>query len=528
MTNLEALVRSVTRPWAVPSGCVVVTDRHGVVDEVCFGTVSPTGWAPVNSVTRFQIGSISKIVTGLVVLRLVEDGALQLTQPIGELLGWLSPALRSESITIERLLQHCSGIISGVEAVPDPLGQLVAAQPRAALPAGESFHYSNFGYLLLGAAASTVTGQTLPELARRLVLEPASMGGALASITDADRDGLAVGTQPLRTGRPWWPGDPLEAAPWLELDGADGNVAASGRELAALGRLLLNRGARVVGEDTFAQMVGRVGPGGEPLLELRGLPASTHSRYGLGVNTELQGGRMLLSHGGGMVGYASFLLVDPTADRAVAVVTSANGDSPVAEAIARVVLADVSVPLNPARWAASGTGRARAVSPGMIGRFGPLSVQAEQQGDEVTLTAELDGIRSPLRWGWGDRIRAELPGTELFGLIFDGDTWSCGQTVYGQDHHSRPEFVPYCGHFRSYTPWFPHLRIVQRGGRLLLCAPGGVEAPGEESELFGLGHGVFAIGSPAGPEHVEFRGLVDGKAQWLERDGCRYSRSFTA
>lgn len=528
MTTVERLVRSVTDPWAVPSGAVVVSDRRGLLEEYYFGPVAPGGSQPVGPETRFEVGSISKIVTALVVLRLTERGSLSLEQPISSLLPWLPASLHSDQITVERLLQHAAGIVSGVEALPDPLGQLIAATPGEPVTAGSRFHYSNLGFLLLGAAARAVGSATLPQLSAELVLDPAGLGDALSSMTDDDRAGFAVGTHPLRPDRPWWPGDPVEPAPWLELDGADGNIAATGRQLAGLGRLLLNQGANVVRTDTFAQMIGRTGPGGEPLLQLHGLPVSHTSRYGLGVNTELQDGRLLLSHGGGMVGYASFLLVDPDADRLVAVTTSAHGDSPVAEAIARVVAAGVEIDLDPAHWAATGSGRARAATPDMLGQFGPLRVSATQTGSVLQLFAELDGTTSPLRWCWGDRVRAELPETQLYGLTFTAEGWACGGTVFGREESPRSELSRYCGHFRSYTPWFGHFRVVQRLGKLLLCAPGGVESPGEEVELVSLGADRFAFDTEAGPERITFSGFVGGVAQLADRDGCQYSRSFTA
>lgn len=527
MTSLQRSVESVTVPWAVPAGAVVVTDAHGVVDEYYFGRRRPGGAEPVDEHTLFEIGSISKVVTGMVVLRLCERGLLSLDQPIGDILDWLAPSLRWEGITLERLLQHSAGILSGVEGLPDPLGQLSAATPAPGRVPGAAFHYSNFGFLLLGAAASWVGGDTLPGLARRLVLEPAGMDGAIAAITDSDRSRLAVGTQTVRPDRPWWPGDPLEAAPWLELDGADGNVAASGPQLAALGRLLLNGGEGVLSPESFAQQVGCTGPGGEPLLTLNGLEPSTRSRYGLGINTERRGTRTLFSHGGGMVGYASFLLVDPSAGRAVAVVTSANGDSPVAEAIARVVLDAAAPDLHPAHWKPSGTGRARAVEPGMVGTFGRLRVETADIDGAPGLVGVLDGVESPLRWGWGERIRSELPGTELHGLTYVDGTWASGDTVFGQDIAVTTAQNPYCGHFRSYTPWFSHFRVIERAGRLLLSVPGGVESPGEECELFPLGDGVFAIDAVDAPETLRFGGPVARLAQWADRDGCHYSRAFT-
>jgi len=60
-----------------------------------------------------------------------------------------------------------------------------------------------------------------------------------------------------------------------------------------------------------------------------------------------------------------------------------------------------------------------------------------------------------------------------------------------------------------------------------MCVPGGVESPGEETELVPVGRSVFGLGASAAQERVEFQGIVGGLAQWADRDGCRYSRAFT-
>ena len=84
------------------------------------------------------------------------------------------------------------------------------------------------------------------------------------------------------------------------------------------------------------------------------------------------------------------------------------------------------------------------------------------------------------------------------------------------------------GHYRSYSPWYPTLRIVHRSGQLLLAAPGGVEAPSEEEELVEIASGVFRIGGdPSTPERLTVGPIVDGLAVSVERDGCLYSRTFT-
>ena len=110
-------------------------------------------------------------------------------------------------------------------------------------------------------------------------------------------------------------------------------------------RVLLGQGkldgAEVISEESFARIVGNLAPDGEDIL-LRGRHEPVlSSRYGLGVNVEETAAGRLLTHGGGMVGYASFLLADLANQIGVVVLSNANGDSPIAELIAREVHAEV-------------------------------------------------------------------------------------------------------------------------------------------------------------------------------------------
>ena len=90
-----------------------------------------------------------------------------------------------------------------------------------------------------------------------------------------------------------------------------------------------------------------------------------------------------------------------------------------------------------------------------------------------------------------------------------------------------PRDRPAVGHYRSYSPWWTHLRIVARGDRLHLVADNGVEADKGQPELVRLDDGVFRIGAdPRLPERLRLGPVVDGSVIWVDRDGCRYSRTF--
>ncbi|MCU1529349.1 MAG: hypothetical protein JWP75_3112 [Frondihabitans sp.] len=553
-------VQAVATAWAVPGGVVVITDREGVVLEHAFGFADRDRGIEVTPDHVFEIGSISKVMTAAVVLQLVESGHLRLTDTAVDILKWLPSALAGSEIMIERLLTHSAGLISGVDAVPDEKAQLggVSTSPSAAAP-GEFFHYSNLGYLLLGQIAARVSGRSLPELVRDGVLSPVGAGRSISTVRHRDRASLAQGYQPRDDDRQWIPGDAQDPAPFLEVAGADGNVACTGRDLAGFARMLLRKGTSddgqvVLSARSFETMTTRLATGGEDVLVVDGVPPTSESRYGCGINVERSEGRLVLTHGGGMVGYASFLLADVDAGFAVVTLTNANGDGPVAEALARTAAARYAGsstaaprPMSSDLWRAPSAGdrpeaRPRILSPAMVGVFfgnaGRLEVRTRHaEAGLVRAEVSLGGQTAELHWTWGARILSPLPTLRLYPLEFDGSNWLSGGDVFRPADQSEPteaepqntpDLEAYCGHFRSYTPWFTNFRTVIRHGVLVLVASPGVEAPSEDVILAPLGNGLFRIGQdPRLPERLQFGPAIDGLAEWVDRDGCRYSRSFT-
>lgn len=553
--SIRAVIEAVAEKWAVPGGAVVVVDRRGEVFSHRFGHADVAEDIPVAPHHRFEIGSISKVFTSIVVLRLCRLGLVQLDEPVCSSLDWLPEPLRADDITIRRLLNHTAGIVASVDALPDEIAQVASFTGEVSpAPPGTFFHYSNLGYILLGLVVRQVSGRRLVELVRELVLEPLGMTSTIACVTHADYPSMARGYQPLHDDRPWAPGGALAGAPWLEVAGADGNVAATVSDLGRFARMLLGRGtlddALVLEGADFSTMTTSTAPDGEDVLALPGVPPTDTSRYGLGINVERADGRTVLSHGGGMVGYASFLWADLDEGVAVCVVTNANGDSPVAEAIARCVAAERRVPgtvhpeaLDPRWWPASLleheglVGRFTDDTKGLASQAGPSEIEVrieDRDGDRIALSVECDGERAPLMRTWSGRAVTSNGSLSRFALAFDTGSWRWGPLEFTRTGGPVPFTAPvegsesFCGHYRSYTPWFTNFRVVLRHGRLFLVAPGGVEAPADEIELVHLSGSTFRIGAdPRLPERVTFGPRAGAVVPWADRDGCRYSRAFT-
>ncbi len=147
------------------------------------------GWADVGlnvantPSTRFRVASITKVLTSILILQLVDEGSLGLDAPVGEYVAGLRPDLGTQ-VTIRHLLTHTSSLPR--EYLPggaDPhreyrLADLVDAVNNSApstLTPGEEVSYSNGGFVLLAAAIETATGLRYRDALRARIFEPVGM-----------------------------------------------------------------------------------------------------------------------------------------------------------------------------------------------------------------------------------------------------------------------------------------------------------------------------------------------------------------
>lgn len=531
MTAAELIGRAaeeLLRHHPLPGGVVVAVDRDRTLFTVPFGHADPDRRTLTRDTHLFEIGSISKLLTSALIGQLADDGKLDLSDRAVDHLPWLAAGPHADAITIDQLLAHTSGLISGSDAVPDAAAQVWALHDRAAAPPGAHFHYSNVGYLVLGEIVRALTGEPHWAVLRRRVFEPLGMDDTLARVTHADRPLLAVGSTPAHDDRPWLPADPLVPSTWLEVDGADGNVALGAAGLGTLLRLLLSDGSvdghRVLSAESWRRITTASAPDGEDVVApAGGLPVSL-SRYGLGVNVERIAGADCLTHGGGMIGYGSFVLADRSNGVAVGALTNADGDCLAVQLLVRfahqVLTAD---------------------APPGLPDFDPVVRAAE--------VADLAGLRGTD--AAGEPVAVELRGEGELALVHaDGAAGRIYRDPYGRlatDHPTlrlhwlyrpaassaspRPtaeQLVTLPGHYRAHTPWFANFRIVARDEQLWLTACRGVEAPTADQQLVPIDGDTFRIGAASWlPERLTCRAVVDGRAVLLDLDGCAYSRTWT-
>lgn len=166
--------------------------QNGTLDWARAYGVSSLQGAPVSTKTLFEAASISKPVTALGVLKLVEEGKIDLDTNVNQYLKrWKTPDNQftvKQKVTVRELLNHTSGIGTHNGDIYDPsspvptLLQLLEGEKPARTPPvrieavpGTEFAYSNGGYLVLSLLIEDVTGESFAEYMKRAVMDPIGM-----------------------------------------------------------------------------------------------------------------------------------------------------------------------------------------------------------------------------------------------------------------------------------------------------------------------------------------------------------------
>lgn len=173
------------------TGLVTVDQGPERVFERTFGFAHRALGVPNTTSTRFAIASGSKAFTALAVLRLVETGALALTDRVRPILGDDLPLI-DDAVTVEQLLTHTSGIGDYLDesdwdeadyVLKAPVHTLAATEAfvpeidghAQAFPPGERFAYCNGGYIVLALIAERVSGVPYHDLVAREVFDRAAL-----------------------------------------------------------------------------------------------------------------------------------------------------------------------------------------------------------------------------------------------------------------------------------------------------------------------------------------------------------------
>jgi len=202
--TLDAAVESFMQKHNVPGLAVAVTKNEKLVYAKGYGKADLESGTDVNRNSLFRVASVSKPITGIAVMKLMEDGKLSLDATVFGEQGILGTTYGSgpypaalEQITVEQLLMHTTG--SWPNTNSDPMFQqgsldvyqlihwVLDNHPVRGNP-GSHYAYSNFGYALLGRIIEEVTGMGYEQYVRTEILNPIGATGIqIGGNTRADK-----------------------------------------------------------------------------------------------------------------------------------------------------------------------------------------------------------------------------------------------------------------------------------------------------------------------------------------------------
>jgi CubicO group peptidase (beta-lactamase class C family) len=299
------------------NGTALVARGGRVVFERGLGFANLEWKIPNDAHTRFEIGSMTKQFTALLILQFVNEGKIKLD---GRLSDYL-PYYRSDTggqVTVHHLLSHTSGI---PEFLTPAFLQDAASRKRYGVrefavercsgdlqfPPGTNFAYSNSGYFLLGAILESVSGKTYEQLLEQQILAPLGMKESGYTSTETILPNRASGYERSQAG--------LKNARYYDMSipFAAGAMYSSAHDLFLWDQALYTE---------------RLLPA--RLRDLLFKPNLENYGYGWGILIPAQGspyaGESLPMHGGAIFGFQSVIVRIPKHNELIVLLD--NTDSP--------------------------------------------------------------------------------------------------------------------------------------------------------------------------------------------------------
>ncbi|PQZ53297.1 penicillin-binding protein [Bacillus sp. MYb209] len=204
--TLDKYIEKFIKEQNIPGASVAIIHNKDVFFTKTWG-ITGESEKKVTSKTPFAIGSISKSLTALAIVKLIEDKKIKLEDSVQQHLPWfkVKDTQLTSDITIQHLLTHTSGISTyeGL-ALSDKQSKISTAlkenvmklsNVKLTAPPGQKYQYSNANYIVLGAIIEEVTKETYSSYMEKYIFKPLKMNGAAANNDSAYKKGYLTGYQ---------------------------------------------------------------------------------------------------------------------------------------------------------------------------------------------------------------------------------------------------------------------------------------------------------------------------------------------
>ncbi|MCL4232066.1 MAG: beta-lactamase family protein [Dehalococcoidia bacterium] len=320
MTRLSALVRDSMARLQVPGAALGVWHRNQA-STAAFGITNADHPLPVDETTLFHAGSISKTFAATAVMQLVEQGKLALEERVRTYLPEfrLQDEDAAERATLLNCLNHTGGWVGDyfrdTGKGDDAIERIVAKMAKSPqlTPLGATWSYNNAGFYVAGRVMEVVTGQPFETVVRDTVFRPLGMNRTYFHNDDLITYRVASGHIVTEDG-------PKVARPWAMFRSTSpaGGVVTCMADLLRYARFHLGDGRAEDGTRTLA--AASLAAMQSPTTEAGCFADAT------GIAWQLRdiAGVRTVQHGGSTNGQQASLILVPSHDFAIGVLTNAD------------------------------------------------------------------------------------------------------------------------------------------------------------------------------------------------------------
>ncbi len=321
--HLDVRIHELMALYRIPGSSIALVKEGQIIWTNAYGYADQENGIKMTTDTPMRVQSISKPVTAWGIMRLVEQGKIDLDAPVVEYLkSWQFPEanISAETVSVRQLLSHTAGlplgdvftIYSPKEARPS-LEEKLTQEAVLMREPGTTFSYSNTGYNLLELLIEEITGQDFAEYMERQILTPLGMSHSTFLWSEEVDPAVSVGYD--LNGRPV----PVYVYP----EKASGGLFSTAKDIALFA---------IAGMPVFSQQI--LSPGSIETMYMAesseiGIYSLVFDGYGLGHYMErLPIGKRAVSHGGQGTGIMTHFHAVPETGDAMVILTNSQRSWP--------------------------------------------------------------------------------------------------------------------------------------------------------------------------------------------------------
>ncbi|WP_372997493.1 serine hydrolase domain-containing protein [Lutispora sp.] len=324
ISHLDEQIPVLMDTYGIPGSSIAIVNKGKLAWSAAYGCADAENGRKLTRDTPMRVQSISKSITAWGIMKLVEQGKIELDDPIFQYFkSWQFPeSTFLAELTVRHLLCHTGGLPLGdVFTVYSPQEEMPSLREKLTMEAvllrepGSTFSYSNTGYNLLELLIEEVTGKPFSEYMRQEILIPLGMNHSTFIWSEKLEPAVPVGYD--LSGKPV----PVYVYP----EKASGGLFATVEDIAAFtiaGMKGTPNDIQIINTNTIEVMY-------SPEIKKIGIYSFVFDAYGLGHYIEtLPKGKQAISHGGQGTGIMTHFHAVPETGDAIVILTNSQRSWP--------------------------------------------------------------------------------------------------------------------------------------------------------------------------------------------------------